>query len=67
MTYEEFQEYLAQPLAGEVNNATILILMQRFMYDMYVGIEILKNENYNQSIEIESLRQYINDVRDGIV
>ena len=67
MTYEEFQKSLCEPINGSFDNVTIIIRMQRIMYDMHQEIEKLKNENYKLDQDIESLRQYINDVRDGIV
>lgn len=65
MTYDEFQEKLNEAINGDQNFATMYARLVKFVYDMYLEIETLKNENYKLDRDIETLRQYINDVRDG--
>ena len=64
MTYDEFQDKLNKAINGDQNFATMYAQLVKFVYDMYLEIETLKNENYKLDRDIETLRQYINDVRD---
>lgn len=59
MTYEELQERLNQPIAGDFNNVTIIIQMQRIIYEMHEDINTLKNENFKLAYEIVELKQFI--------
>jgi len=65
MTYDEFQEKLNEAINGDQNFATMYAQLVKFVYDMHQDIEKLKYENYKLDQDIDSLRQYSNDVRDG--
>jgi hypothetical protein len=65
MTYDEFQEKLNEAINGDQNFATMYAQLVKFVYDMHQDIEKLKYENYKFDQDIETLRQYINDVKDG--
>lgn len=67
MKYEEFQQLLAEPINGELNNRTIMIQMQELLYNTHLNTEILKAENRILNEEINKMKCVINQVNSDLL
>jgi len=63
MTYEEFQETLNQPINGDKNFATMYAQLVKFVYDMHIENDKLKNEVETLEYKIHTLQYDIDTIR----
>jgi hypothetical protein len=66
MNYEDFQRKMAEPVDFEISNKSIMINMQRFVYDQYVNNLILQDQVSKLESDIDTMKCVINEIRSDI-
>jgi hypothetical protein len=63
MNYNEFQDYLNHPIDGDKNFATMYTQLVKFVYEMHIENDILKNKVETLEYKIDTLQYDINTIR----
>lgn len=66
MTYEELQERLNQPINGDENFATMYAQLVKFVYDMHIENDKLKNKVETLEYKIHTLQYDIVELKQFI-